>query len=616
MTFSKKVNDKFGDEYVVLEKKEHRLYSVKHIVCGEVDEYLNTYFFTREIPCKKCRSEAKLTSFVNKLRKEMDSVYNGEYIPSLKPKASSRIAIQHVPCGSEYYRFYKDIVEGMLSCKNCYKNEELSKVQLTNEKLKKKFYESLSRFEEPQGYQLISIDNTNVSFYHEQCGKKSELLRTKFFNYLKCCPHCYEINKLKKKVVKKFPDYTFISMDSILHNECGKEIEFSYEIASNKTNANLCESCHKEKKRQRWEQKQKEKIYNLTNGEYEIVSDYKNSYAYITIRHNGDCGHEFPVTLNDFVTKGTRCPVCKGYKVTEEMFMERFNKLGPDYELVSPYELMSKEITFLHKTCGELTVNEAKQVLNAKEPCNYCGNRIKDMETANKKVNRLTNGEYEILEYDTMSTNAVFLHKVCGHKYYKTPSTFINSGHRCPKCYGRDKTKEEVQEIITNSVGPEYKLVGEVSTMRKDTQIMHTYCGCVFNAKPQLYQISGKKCPSCQHDSHLNGKLTINKLDKPLGIVTVRNYEVEAENGFKMVFPYALFKDEALIGLIDIRKEQHEVLKEEWGGEEFLNTIKNLDSIKEIFCSSNEIPLLILTHVETETSYNSIVYRFLKDLIK
>lgn len=614
MTFSEKVKARYGDEYVVLEKKEHRLYSVQHSVCGEIDEYLNTYFFTREIPCKKCRNEAKLNAFVTELHKDMDSIYDGEYIPLMKPKASSRIAVQHVPCGSEYYRFHKDILDGMLSCKNCYKNEELKEVGLTNEKYEKKFYESISKFEQPEGYQLIKIDNAIVSFYHESCGKESELSKKKFFNYLKCCPNCYETNKLKKKVTKKFPDYTFINDSTVQHNQCGKEIDFSYEIATNKTNANLCESCNKENKRQEWEKKQKEKIFNLTNGEYEMISDYKNSYAYINVRHNGDCGHEFPVTLNDFVTKGTRCPVCKGYKVTEEMFMERFNKLGEDYQIITPYELMSKEITFLHTACGELTTNQAKLVINAKEPCNYCGNRIKDFETVSRKINRITNGEYEILEFDTMSTNAIFLHKTCGHKYPKNPSTFINSGHRCPKCYGRDKTKDEVQQIITNSVGPDYKLIGDVVTMRKETTVMHTYCGCEFSVKPQLYQISGKRCPSCQHDSHLNGKLTINKLDKPLSIVTVRNYEITAESGFKMVFPYALYKEDVLIGLIDIRKEQHEEPKKEWGGEKFLNQLKDLDSKKDNYCSQNEIPLLVLTH--EEGSYNSVVYRFLKGLVK
>lgn len=614
MKFVSKVKERFGNEYEVLEKKEHRTYLVRHNKCGGEESFLDTKFFSREIPCKDCHKEQKLLDFVTPLQEIVDKLYDGEYTVLLQAKVASRIALEHKVCRTKMYKFQHDIIKGRVSCKTCYQVEESTELKSQQEKLQDSFYKKVEKFDNPTGYTFLGVNGNMVKFSHEACGNESEINSVKFFNYLKECPHCYEVGKLRKKTSKKFPDYTFVSENKVVHNECGREIPYSYEISATKNNSNLCADCHNEKKRKVWEEKQKQKIWDLTNGEYEMISEYKNSYVHITVRHNMDCKHEFDVTLNDFVTKGTRCPVCNGFKVTEDMFMDRFSKFGSEYELATPYVAMSKELTIFHKTCGEHTTNEAKAIVSANEPCNYCGNRIKDIETANRKIKRITQDEYEIVEFSSMSEDATFLHHKCGHKYPKKPSVFINSGHRCPKCFGRDKTKEEMQEIVTNCVGAEYKFVGQPKNMRTETDIRHEYCGCVFKVKPQLYQTVGKKCPSCYHDSHLNGKLTVNKLDKLLGVETARGYEITAENGFKMTFPYAFFKDGELLGVIDIRKEQHVEPKEEWGGEAFFRQLKGIDSFKENYCAEKQLPLLIIT--PEVDSYNSLVYRFLKQIAK
>ncbi|MCA7081975.1 hypothetical protein LGL73_14645, partial [Staphylococcus aureus] len=69
--------------------------------------------------------------------------------------------------------------------------------------------------------------------------------------------------------------------------------------------------------------------------------------------------------------------------------------------------------------------------------------------------------DYTVLsEYKNNHTKIKMRHEVCGTEYEVSPTAVTNNHSRCPKCFGTPKhTQEEVQQIITDKLGPEFKLV-------------------------------------------------------------------------------------------------------------------------------------------------------------
>jgi len=61
----------------------------------------------------------------------------------------------------------------------------------------------------------------------------------------------------------------------------------------------------------------KEKIYELTNGEYNVLGEYINNKIHILIKHN-ICNHEYSINPNAFL-KGCRCPKCGESKGEQEI---------------------------------------------------------------------------------------------------------------------------------------------------------------------------------------------------------------------------------------------------------------------------------------------------------
>lgn len=66
-------------------------------------------------------------------------------------------------------------------------------------------------------------------------------------------------------------------------------------------------------------------VNNQTNGEYSLVSDYKNAHTYVDILHVV-CGNTYPVKPNNF-TNGKRCPFCNESKgeTAIRLYLEKDN---------------------------------------------------------------------------------------------------------------------------------------------------------------------------------------------------------------------------------------------------------------------------------------------------
>jgi len=73
----------------------------------------------------------------------------------------------------------------------------------------------------------------------------------------------------------------------------------------------------------------KQEVYSLTNGEYEVLGEYKLAKENILMKHK-ECGFEWNTTPDLFLNQNIRCPKCTGYK-SEIKSMDVFHKYNINY---------------------------------------------------------------------------------------------------------------------------------------------------------------------------------------------------------------------------------------------------------------------------------------------
>lgn len=97
-----------------------------------------------------------------------------------------------------------------------------------------------------------------------------------------------------------------------------------------------------------------ERVDILSNGEYEVVGEFKGENTKVLKRHK-ICGFEWDVTPTHFKS-GRRCPKCSGrVRKTPEYFRkEIFELVGDEYEVRSDYSGAKNKVAFFHNSdeCG------------------------------------------------------------------------------------------------------------------------------------------------------------------------------------------------------------------------------------------------------------------------
>ena len=111
----------------------------------------------------------------------------------------------------------------------------------------------------------------------------------------------------------------------------------------------------------------------------------------MTLRHEA-CGGEFTIGLRAF-EQVPNCRCCGQGKAVVDRFGERFHELmGDEYEMVTPYQGLSKMMMVRHRTCGTTTEGYALSFLNGKR-CALC-TPIIPKEDMRGYVTECTGGEY------------------------------------------------------------------------------------------------------------------------------------------------------------------------------------------------------------------------------
>jgi len=112
---------------------------------------------------------------------------------------------------------------------------------------------------------------------------------------------------------------------------CGFKVSRNYD---NIRRSNYeCPHCRKEGYGRDTEQF-KQEVYDVTNGEYTLLSEYKTMNDKVLMKHN-TCGIEWEITPHNFLDGGTRCPVCtisRGEYCINRYLTNNNIKFIPQYE--------------------------------------------------------------------------------------------------------------------------------------------------------------------------------------------------------------------------------------------------------------------------------------------
>lgn len=92
-------------------------------------------------------------------------------------------------------------------------------------------------------------------------------------------------------------------------------------------------------------------VRDNTKGEYKCLSEYEDSRTHVLMRHNV-CGHTWEVLPCNFLSHGTRCPMCKLAKTHTKFLSEVESIVGDEYTVLSKYLSSKKHILMRHNVCG------------------------------------------------------------------------------------------------------------------------------------------------------------------------------------------------------------------------------------------------------------------------
>ena len=360
----------------------------------------------------------------------------------------------------------------------------------------------------------------------------------------------------------------------------------------------------------------KNKVDELTKGEYELLGEYTKTHDKTTFKHL-KCNREFEMTPHNFLT-GQRCPHCRyqsakrgGKKTFDQVAKEVAQLSKGEYKVLPPYVNSKTKMEFIHLTCG----NHFKMKFNAFQQgqrCPICASKhrskLRTMTNAEfvKRVESTWGNDYTLLsEYVNSDTPIKVKHNKCGNIYMTRPADFIR-GHGCLKCsyierspkigVNRRTPLSDVKRSIKNILGSDYIVLtkdNEYKGNRQHISIKHLVCGTVYKARYSDIQCGHTGCPYCNSSK---GELIISK------ILNTLNIKYEAQKTFddlkdKSYLSYDFYIPDQNI-LIEYQGLQHYQPVEYFGGENQFKLQQQHDKLKSEYAKINNYNLITVPYTE------------------
>lgn len=282
----------------------------------------------------------------------------------------------------------------------------------------------------------------------------------------------------------------------VLHKVCGK----TFDVVPVKFlhDGQRCPYCSGRRITQDILEKRIDAIFG--KGKYTVLSKYISTKEKINIKCN-TCGKSRWANAAS-ILRGNKCPYCsrkeKAEKVIEgyrKTYEDRLKKLhGSEYTIVSPYKGANNYIKVRHNPCGREYWVNAMSLLEGAE-CKECIYKryskayVKTTDQYAKEVNRVSNGEYELVgKYVDTKTYVKIRHKSCGTVYKVYPYLF-QRGRRCPVCNTVSHGEMFISKIL-NDCDIKYELHKSFKDCKDDKMLSYDFYLPKYNS---LIEYQGKQ---------------------------------------------------------------------------------------------------------------------------
>jgi hypothetical protein len=313
------------------------------------------------------------------------------------------------------------------------------------------------------------------------------------------------------------------------------------------------------------------KINTKYPGEYELLKIYKkNNRNYAIVKHI--CGEIRDKPFINLIR--TYCPICskkrqnKSQVLSHEEFLNNFNLIHKDYEVLSEYTGWVNKIKIKCLKCNKITEKRAGRWTTDKLGC------------------------------------------ICRRKKEKIKKEKIKI-----KINYKNIVKKMIQEIL----GSNYKLLNYNNS--SDIDMLHLKCNKIKNTNSNSIK-RGYGCNYCYNKKESNGVSKIKNILNELSDEFKIDYKIEVKfsncvNIKKLPFDFGVYKKNKLLFLIEYDGEQHFKAKDFTGGIKKLNEIMRNDLIKTNYCKRNNIKLLRISYKtvkikEIESKIFNLLYSCLK----
>lgn len=336
----------------------------------------------------------------------------------------------------------------------------------------------------------------------------------------------------------------------VIHKKCNNQIKIRPSIVLR--NGIQCKFCFLEKNRLSIDEIKK-RVLEITNGEYEVISNtYKNNRTKMDFIHR-KCGFKYKCTFDNFYSNGTRCPICETKSPLTKSIIEHRIKIAniKDYMLIDI--INNKQIVVKHKKCNKISYVDYQNFMQKRGICSYCARKIQTQNELIIEVFKTVGYEYTVLgNFKKMKDKVLMRHEICGSKIEISPHDFLHRHVRCSVCYYNGQSKKEEE---------------------------------------------------------------INRYLKSLNINYKRQYIFEdCKNEKPLPFDFAIFdKDNTLMLLIEYQGEQHYKPIDLFGGKEKFIRQKENDNIKRNYCQNNNIKLLEIPYWDFK-NYRNIISNSLREV--
>lgn len=197
----------------------------------------------------------------------------------------------------------------------------------------------------------------------------------------------------------------------------------------------------------------KNEVYNLVKDEYKVLSEYTGTNNKIIMLHV-KCNNEYSVTPNKFLQgrRCPECSG-KTKKDTKKFYKEVYDLTNGEYELKSEYIDAATYVNIEHKVCGEIINCMPKEFVKSKNPrrCICMSNRTRwTTQKLSNYIDETFNEEFTLLsEYINRKTQVTVLHNECGKTRKIRPENILRDGITCT-CQKNTKGEQKIISYLLN----------------------------------------------------------------------------------------------------------------------------------------------------------------------